>query len=1719
MPCRFVTFILLTALIAITGDSIASSASAAEVPRASANARVSYYEQVRPILVANCQGCHQPTNASGGYVMTAFDKLLAGGASRKAAIVPSHPEKSRLVQMITPHEGKAAMPLGRKPLSTKEIERIRQWIAQGAVDDSRQHAKARFDMAHPPVYTRPAVITSLDFSPDGKLLAVSGFYEVLLLDTQSWRPVARLVGRSERIQSVRFSPDGARLAVTGGQPARMGEVQVWDVARRKLLLSAPVTADTLYGARWSPDGKRIAFGCGDNSVRAIDAQTGKQELFMGSHTDWALDTVFSADGSHLISVGRDMTAKLTEVATQRFVDNITSITPGALKGGIASVDRHPQRDEIVIGGSDGVPMVYRVHRQVDRRIGDDSNLIRRLTPMKGRVFSVAISRDGKRIAAGSSLDGEGYVNISSYEFDTGLPESIKKIMAKVSTDRKPEEREELERYHTEGVRLIASAQIDRSGIYAVAFRPDGQQVAAGGADGTVRLIDAANGQVVKTFVPVPITAAPRSALRAPGSGQTAAAQRRPRTPAVPSQPRAQRPAPSAASLHVQPAAIQLRGQFDYAQLQVTAREKTSGETRDVTRQVQAELSNAVALVTREGLVRPLADGKATLRLRQSGPGGDRSTSVSVPVTVSGMASTRRVDFVRDVAPVLSRLGCNAGTCHGSAQGKNGFKLSLRGYDPVFDARALTDDLASRRINVASPDDSLMLLKSSGRVPHFGGPVMRPGDRYYQILRQWIAQGALLTRSARVARIEVLPQNPVVAKIGDGQQMRVRATYTDGSVRDVTREAFIESGNTEVATADRTARMTAVRRGEAPILARFEGAYTATTLTVMGDRTGFVWKQPPANNRIDELVAAKWRRMKIRPSELCSDAEFIRRVYLDLTGLPPTADEVRAFLADRRPSREKRNAVIDRLIGSKEWVEYWTNKWADLLQVNRKFLDVEGAAAFRKWIRQEVESNTPYDQFVRKILTASGSNRENPGASYYKILREPDLTMENTTHLFLAVRFNCTKCHDHPFERWTQNQYYSLAAYFARVELKPDPESGDRRIGGTAVEGAKPLYEIVADKGEGEVMHQRTGQPAPPVFPYPSTVEAPPSATRRERLAAWVTSKDNPYFARSYANRIWGYLMGLGLIEPIDDVRAGNPPTNPELLDYLTEEFLKSGFDVRHVMRLVCQSRTYQLSVATNRWNEDDQINFSHAMARRLPAEVLLDSVYRVTGAQSKFPGVPPGTRAAELPDSGVELPSGFLTTLGRPPRESACECERAGGLQLGPVMALVSGPTIAEAIADPNNEIARLAGQAPDDRKWVQELFLRVLNRPATEVEIQATLKTMGAIDVDHRKLVQARAEREAYWAPLQVKLEKQREENIARAKVELAAYEKELAPRLVEQEKQKQEKTEKLAAELAAYEKETLAGKVAEWEKKSASSVAWVKLDPQTLQANNKTKLAKEADLSVLVTDPEGKGEYTFEVSTDLKEITGIRLEALADPRLPKNGPGRAKDGNFVLTEFELQAAPKSDPGQMQKVELQNALADFSQEGYEVAKAIDNDRTGGNGWAVYPVFGVTHWATLEPKEPIAFEGGTVLRFTLHQKFNDKEFSIGRFRISITTAPRPVGVGLADELQPILATPEAQRTEAQRTALLTYYRPFDKEYREKLNAVEESKKPLPIDPKLKELQDNLAYYNRPVQLDPLLAQLRHDVEMSTKQIADRRLTAAQDLAWALINSPAFLFNH
>lgn len=467
MPLRVLSLAL--AALGIATVAFADDSNAPPQPE-----KVSYFKDVLPIFRRNnCTGCHQPAKRGGEYVMTDFAALLKGGESGEAAIVPGKPAESALIALITPTDGKADMPKDAPPLTAPEIAAVTKWIKQGALDDTPASNQPKYDAEHPPVYRASPALRAVEYSPGGQLLAISGYHEVLLHKADGSGLVARLVGQSERIESAMFSPDGKRLAVTGGSPGRFGEVQIWDVEQRKLTLSKMVGHDTLYGASWSPDGSMVAFGCPDNSARAINPNTGEQMLFSGAHNDWVLDTVFSSKSDHLITVSRDMSMKLVEVKTQRFIDNITSITPGALKGGLLAIDRHPTNDELLCGGSDGKPQIFKMVRTEARKIGDNANLIKDFAAMPGRVFAVAFSPDGSRIAAGSSSDGKGEVRV----------------------------------YNVADGALVWKLDVPEGGIYAIDFSPDGASVSAGGFDGDVRLINAADGALRTRFTPIQITPA------------------------------------------------------------------------------------------------------------------------------------------------------------------------------------------------------------------------------------------------------------------------------------------------------------------------------------------------------------------------------------------------------------------------------------------------------------------------------------------------------------------------------------------------------------------------------------------------------------------------------------------------------------------------------------------------------------------------------------------------------------------------------------------------------------------------------------------------------------------------------------------------------------------------------------------------------------------------------------------------------------------------------------------------------------------------------------------------------------------------------------------------------------------------------------------------------------------------------------------------------------
>jgi len=671
-----------------------------------------------------------------------------------------------------------------------------------------------------------------------------------------------------------------------------------------------------------------------------------------------------------------------------------------------------------------------------------------------------------------------------------------------------------------------------------------------------------------------------------------------------------------------------------------------------------------------------------------------------------------VSFLRDVAPILNKVGCTSGPCHGAAKGKNGFKLSLRGYDPQFDYEALLYDLYGRRFNRAEPARSLMLAKPTQQVAHGGGLRFEVGSDAYKTIYDWIAQGVPFGDPAKdtVRRLDVEPKELFLKGPGEGGGVKVTATYADGGTRDVTKLAVVESNTPDVATvAD--AAVTGARIGEATLLVRYQGNLSTVPVTVLNPKPGFAWKALPQNNYIDQIVDAKLQRLKIQPSSPVDDAGFLRRVSLDLTGQLPAPEEVRAFIADN--SAKKRAQKVEKLIESASFVDHWTLKWGDLLQNNRKYLGEKGAFEFREWIRDAIAQNKPYDRMVREILAARGSSYDNPEANFFRVTRDAKPTMEKTTQVFLGVRMVCAQCHDHPFERWTQNQYYEMAAFFSAVGLRPGYEVGE---------------EIVYDQRQDfDMKHPKDGRVMAPKF-IVGAATAPVDATRRLAYSEWLTSKDNPFFAKSTVNRVWSYFFGRGIIDPVDDIRASNPPTNPALLDALTKDFVEHNFDLRYLMRTIADSRAYQSSVSTNEWNAADGDNFSHFIPRRLTAEELMDAVATATGVRPVFPEAPPETRAEQLPDPHVGK-DGFLDVFGRPQRESSCECERRSDFSLPQALNLVNGKTISDAVADANGRVVKSVLGGRSDRDLVEELYLASLSRPPTAAEMEKGIAYLKAGD------------------------------------------------------------------------------------------------------------------------------------------------------------------------------------------------------------------------------------------------------------------------------------------------------------------------------------------------------------------------------------------------------
>ncbi len=759
--------------------------------------------------------------------------------------------------------------------------------------------------------------------------------------------------------------------------------------------------------------------------------------------------------------------------------------------------------------------------------------------------------------------------------------------------------------------------------------------------------------------------------------------------------RADGPAP--AKLEVFPPDIQLSTARD-RQLLVVQATYADGITRDVTAESQITPANP-ALVRREGnILWSAADGETNLAVSFSGQ------SVDVPLKVAGSAASPPLSFRLDVMPVFMRSGCNTGSCHGAARGKDGFRLSLFGFDPDGDHHRLTREMVGRRVNLAIPADSTLLEKSIGAVPHTGGTRFDASSELYATLRDWIAAGAPNDDPAQIPQlvnIELYPRSAVLDGAGSTQQMTVRARYSDGSDRDVTSLAVFLTNNETSAQISPDGLITAADRGEAFVMARFGTFTVGSQILVLPKGLQFQYPDEPEANYIDGLVAQKLRKLRIEPSGLCSDEEFLRRATIDIAGLAPTPVEYRQFMASTEP--DKRAKLVDTLLERKEFAEIWVNKWAELLQVREipNQISKKGMFLYYNWLVDRLQNNTPMDQLVQEILGASGGTFANPATNFYQTTNDPLLLTENVAQVFMGMRVQCAQCHNHPFDRWTMDDYYSFKAFFAQVGRK---QAEDYR------------ETIVFNAAGGESNHPVGGRVMKPKFLGGVEPEIPPGGDRRVILAKWLASPENPFFAKSLVNRVWAHFFGLGIVDPVDDFRVSNPASNPELLDELATRFTATKYDLKQLVREICNSRTYQRSTLRNPSNETDEKNFAHANLRRIKAENLLDIISQVTNTKDDFPGLPPGARAVQIADGAVS--TYFLTTFGRATRETVCSCEVKMEPTLSQALHLLNGDTVNGKIQQGGVLSSLMAEKStPEDR--INELYLLTLARMPTAPELE----------------------------------------------------------------------------------------------------------------------------------------------------------------------------------------------------------------------------------------------------------------------------------------------------------------------------------------------------------------------------------------------------------------
>jgi WD40 repeat protein len=1245
------------------------------------------------LLRDECFACHNPEKKKGGLILSTREDLVKGGENGPV-VTPGKAAEGKLLKVLRADADPHMPP--KKQLTEAQMKVVRDWVASGMRWDA---SAASEDSVVPTSVTLQPLPQSylpalaIAISPDSTRLAFARGGRVFIHDLTSTNLgcIAAWDAHREAVKALAWSPDSHSI-VSGG----FRRVATWSVSNGTLLrewtntLSGPIEA-----VRISPDGKLLAFGDGgagrSGFIRVVDISTGNRLAAWRAHADTVYSLEFSSDGQRLLSAGGDKLVKVWDTVSHKELAVLEGHTAQVLSAAF-----NTNGTQVLSGGVDKQLKVWDIAtREKIIALGAHTAAVAAVAWPDHAASVYAVTETGSVLR---------YSNLKSH---SGEQSSATGDETQIGTT-------------------------DEAAL-SLAVASDGKWVAVGTQSGTVDVWNS-DGKRIAHLKSVESSPGAHTIGVLPAASQRMDPQKStPLKSAAASAAHLTAPSFKASpvvSIYAEPKALRLSTDSPRAHVLITARTSDGAEV-DVTPFARfRHRRHSPFRLGDQGQVIVESAGNGVLEARFEGRDvqipveivGD-ARPITTSLSTSGPWLPPEPGFTRDVLPALNRAGCSAGACHAKPDGQNGFKLSVFSYDPVHDYSEIVKAARGRRVFPAAPDESLLLRKPLALVPHEGGQRFERGSETHQLIARWIRAGMPYSRTNEpsLEGISVFPKERSYRK-GGSQPLLVHAHYSDGSSRDVTDLAAFAENDKEIARVDERGKISiGTVTGQGVVVARYMGFVADSQVLVPSDRVlpESAFAALPRNNVIDELAYAQLRKLGLLPSDNCSDAEFLRRAKIDAIGLIPTPDEVRTFLADVTP--DKRRKFIDRILEDPAYADYWANKWADLLRPNPDRVGVKSVFTLDQWLRESFQANKPYDQFVREILLAEGSNHRDGPAVVYRDRRDPPELTTMFSQLFLGTRLECAKCHHHPNEKWSQGDFYQFAAFFGQVKQK------GAGLSPPISAGTETFYFAPG----GEVKHPLTGQVMQPRAPDGPEEKLAPGLDPRRRLADWLTAPGNPFFARAAVNRVWANFFGRGMVEPVDDFRISNPCANPALLDALAADFEAHHFDFKHLIRTILESHLYQLSSTPNDSNLTDTRNFSRAYRRRLPAEVLLDVVNDATGVPESFAAVPPGFRAMQTWSYKIE--SHFLDAFGRPNASSDCPCERDRQLSVVQSLHLMNSRNLQAKLAANNGRVHQLADSGRTPGEIVTELYLTMLNRPPTSDEIVRATAAFSAGEANRR--------------------------------------------------------------------------------------------------------------------------------------------------------------------------------------------------------------------------------------------------------------------------------------------------------------------------------------------------------------------------------------------------